>query len=340
MPPTLTSWPPSLAVPFNSLPVPAPTRAGVLGATSGVVLDPLFRDARLHEVRHLSATGSLEALLGLLHGSESQTWCVEALQAATLTPSENLISHCEAVVAHTPAHSVARLLLGYLLTKRAWDQRTSRDLRLVSAAPRQFHDDLIAAEEQFTKIVRTDHRFAPAWVGLLTTGRGLGVSRYELMDLFSRCSKAAPQFGPAITAMVQGLSAKWGGDDTAMLSFAHAISAEALAGSPAHDGLALAVFEASLNRPDPEFRSWATTMLRHGILARGLSQPGALSGREMLRSASWFALAAYSIGDADTARVLMSRIGLDPARVSGAGWQYFGDPFDAFHAAGHELGLW
>jgi hypothetical protein len=26
--------------------------------------------------------------------------------------------------------------------------------------------------------------------------------------------------------------------------------------------------------------------------------------------------------------------------VSGAGWQYFGDPFDAFQAAGHELGLW
>src|SRR5262245_2726228 len=129
--------------------------------------------------------------------------------------------------------TVALLVHGDRMIRSAWEARSARLAKYVSGDQfALFFERLRVAEDALESVARREPENATAWSRLVTTARGLQLSKDESRRRFDRAVAAHPRHHAAHTAMLQSICQKWGGSHEEMFHFARSSFAAAPPGSP------------------------------------------------------------------------------------------------------------
>jgi hypothetical protein len=138
-----------------------------------------------------------------------------------------------------PADGVAAAMLGTRMTHDAWEIRTGKLARDVSAAQfERFHAMLRETEEMLVDAVAHKATDPAVWCVRLTTALGLRVGQAEARRRYTAVAALDPHHLPAQAQLQQQLCPKWGGSWAEMDAFAQDATHAAPEG--AHNGVLVA----------------------------------------------------------------------------------------------------
>lgn len=221
-------------------PKPTPVKKASKPASSEQTdgIDKFHGDSELRAVDKSIAAGDWGPANKLLDSRGHDGWSLPALardltldQAATGLEKDN-----------KTARSVAAM--GHGLINGAWKLRGSGAGSTVSnGAISDFHKLLLAARMLLKEAIELDDTHVFARTGLLTIGMGLNQPHEELQTTYDEIHDRDPFYAPAVWAMTNLLSQKWGGAEGQALEFARWVTAEAPAGHPAKASLPQALHD-------------------------------------------------------------------------------------------------
>lgn len=226
-----------------------------------------------------------------------------------------------------PEQALAWLMRGSQRISEAWAARGRGYATTVEdGAWPTFFEGLDAAEADLMQAAGRDDPVA--WSLLLTSGRGLDVPKEELAYRYRMATMTAPGLPIAADQYLQGLCAKWGGSDAAMLGFARDVVSSAPTGDPRHRLIPIAHFELGVNFRDEAKGSAAyreDPMARAEILAaaeRSVFRKDFGTTPHHRLTTNWFAFALGWFRCFDEAKPLFERIGNAPTQWP---WAFYDD---------------
>lgn len=151
----------------------------------------------------------------------------DAFAAATWIVAET--DGVEEFLRRVPPSRLSRLLLACRHISRAWEIRSDKRAKHVSAE--QFagmHDELRAAETILIDLTATDPSDTIAWYKRITVCMGLELGQSEARRRYDRLARRNPHLFAAQSALLQQLCPKWGGS----WEVAHAFARECLKSAP------------------------------------------------------------------------------------------------------------
>ncbi|UWP85648.1 DUF4034 domain-containing protein [Dactylosporangium fulvum] len=135
-------------------------------------------------------------------------------------------------VAAEPQDSLRALVQGAAGVQWAWDARGSRFARFTRRSQfQEFHRRLVLVERTLWEVVAVDEADPAPWTFLVTSARGLQVSRVEAQRRFAGAVRHAPFNNVAHAQMLQYLCGKWFGSHDEMFAFARSAAETAPTGS-------------------------------------------------------------------------------------------------------------
>jgi hypothetical protein len=203
-------------------------------APPGPPIDDLLGDADAHAFRAELDQGQWERFHDFIEATrdpDARYFYVDRLAHAIEGRPGWLDEWCAA----RPASAVPLLFRGIHSIGWAWQARGSGLARTVAQeAWPVFHERLVAAERDLGRAAELDTEDPTPHAASLTTARGLSFGQPELQRRFGEVDRRHRWHLGAYRAMSQGMAAKWGGSNEALLEFARATLREAPDGHPVH----------------------------------------------------------------------------------------------------------